>query len=53
MRALFFEFPDEPELFAVDTQYLVGADILVTPVLAPNMTTVEGTSSVDAIVLLS
>lgn len=28
----------------VDTQYLVGADILVTPVLAPNMTTVEGTN---------
>ncbi|KAF8344964.1 glycosyl hydrolases family 31-domain-containing protein [Amanita rubescens] len=42
VRALFFEFPDEPELFAIDTQYLVGADILVTPVLAPNVTTVEG-----------
>jgi len=42
VRALFFEFPDEPELFAVDTQFLVGRDILVTPVLAPNATTVEG-----------
>ncbi|KAF8344954.1 glycoside hydrolase family 31 protein [Amanita rubescens] len=42
VRALFYEFPDEPELFAIDTQYLVGADILVTPVLAPNVTTVEG-----------
>ena len=42
---MFFEFPDEPELFTVDTQYLVGADILVTPVLDPNMTTVEGTNT--------
>ena len=44
IRALFYEFPDEPELFEIDTQYLVGADILVTPVLAPNVTTVEGTN---------
>ncbi|EMD41237.1 glycoside hydrolase family 31 protein [Gelatoporia subvermispora B] len=42
VRALFFEFPDEPELFAVDTQYLVGSDILVTPVLTPNVSTVDG-----------
>ncbi|OCH87273.1 hypothetical protein OBBRIDRAFT_169586 [Obba rivulosa] len=42
VRALFFEFPDEPELFAVDTQYLVGRDILVTPVLTPNVSTVDG-----------
>ncbi|KIL65252.1 glycoside hydrolase family 31 protein [Amanita muscaria Koide BX008] len=41
VRALFFEFPDEPELFGVDTQFLVGGDILVTPVLTPNATTVE------------
>ncbi|KAH9854355.1 glycosyl hydrolases family 31-domain-containing protein [Lenzites betulinus] len=41
-RALFFEFPDEPELFAVDAQYLVGRDILVTPVLEPNASTVAG-----------
>ena len=43
VRALFFEFPDEPELFAVDQQFLVGSDILVTPVLTPNVSTVEGT----------
>ncbi|KAI0089781.1 glycosyl hydrolases family 31-domain-containing protein [Irpex rosettiformis] len=42
VRALFYEFPDEPELFAVDRQYLVGRDILVTPVLTPNASTVDG-----------
>lgn len=42
VRALFFEFPDEPELFAVDTQFLVGRDILVTPVLTPNVSSVAG-----------
>ncbi|KAI0641236.1 glycosyl hydrolases family 31-domain-containing protein, partial [Trametes meyenii] len=42
VRALFFEFPDEPELFAVDRQFLVGRDLLVTPVLTPNVSTVEG-----------
>ncbi|KAH8091383.1 glycosyl hydrolases family 31-domain-containing protein [Cristinia sonorae] len=42
VRALFFEFPDEPELFGVDKQYLIGRDILVTPVLTPNVTTVNG-----------
>lgn len=42
VRALFFEFPDEPELFGVDRQFLVGADILVTPVLHPNVSTVDG-----------
>ncbi|KAL0959205.1 hypothetical protein HGRIS_014485 [Hohenbuehelia grisea] len=41
VRALFFEFPDEPDLFAVDKQFLVGRDILVTPVLTPNATTVD------------
>ncbi|OCH87274.1 hypothetical protein OBBRIDRAFT_837500 [Obba rivulosa] len=42
VRALFFEFPNEPELFSVDTQYLVGRDILVTPVLTPNVSSVDG-----------
>ncbi|KAF8532453.1 glycoside hydrolase family 31 protein [Gautieria morchelliformis] len=42
IRALFWEFPEEPELFAVDRQFLVGRDILVTPVLTPNVTTVDG-----------
>jgi Alpha-glucosidases, family 31 of glycosyl hydrolases len=42
VRALFFEFPNEPELFGVDRQFLIGRDILVTPVLTPNVTTVDG-----------
>ncbi|KAL4070257.1 glycoside hydrolase family 31 protein [Scleroderma citrinum] len=41
VRALFFEFPDEPELFTNDWQWLVGKDILVTPVLTPGDTTVD------------
>ncbi|PPQ96096.1 hypothetical protein CVT26_004728 [Gymnopilus dilepis] len=42
VRALFFEFPNEPELFGVDSQFLVGKDILVTPVLEPNVSTISG-----------
>ncbi|KDQ51365.1 glycoside hydrolase family 31 protein [Jaapia argillacea MUCL 33604] len=42
VRALFFEFPTEPELFGVDRQFMVGSDILVTPVLTPNVSTVDG-----------
>ncbi|KAI0040571.1 glycoside hydrolase family 31 protein [Auriscalpium vulgare] len=42
VRALFFEFPDEPALFDVDRQFLIGTDILVTPVLTPNVSTVDG-----------
>ncbi|KIJ64020.1 glycoside hydrolase family 31 protein [Hydnomerulius pinastri MD-312] len=42
MKALFYEFPDEPELFAVDRQWMVGKHILVTPVLTPGATTVDG-----------
>jgi len=42
VRALWYEFPTESELFSVDKQFLVGADLLVTPVLLPNVSTVEG-----------
>jgi alpha-glucosidase len=42
VRALWYEFPTEPELFAVDKQFLVGADLLVTPVLTPNVSSVDG-----------
>lgn len=42
IRALFYEFPEESELFGVDGQFLVGRDILVTPVLEPNMSLVTG-----------
>jgi len=42
VRALFFEFPDEPQLFAVDKQFLIGSDILVTPVVEPSVESVSG-----------
>jgi alpha-glucosidase len=44
VRVLFYEFPDEPELLTVDRQWLVGSDILVTPVLTPGAMTVDSTS---------
>ncbi|KAJ8580637.1 hypothetical protein M405DRAFT_854975 [Rhizopogon salebrosus TDB-379] len=42
VKALLFEFSDEPELFTVDRQWLVGNDVLVTPVLTPGAMTVDG-----------
>ncbi|KAF3002441.1 hypothetical protein E8E13_004413 [Curvularia kusanoi] len=42
MRALAWEFPNEPQLAGVDTQFLLGPNILVTPVLEPQATTVKG-----------
>ena len=47
MRALFYEFPNESELFNISSQFLVGGDILVTPVLDPNVTSVSGKSAVS------
>lgn len=42
MRALAWEFPNDPQLAAVDTQFLLGPNILVTPVLEPQVDTVNG-----------
>ena len=42
LRALAWEFPDDPSLKAVETQFLSGPAILVTPVLAALATTVQG-----------
>jgi alpha-glucosidase len=42
MRALAWEFPNEPQLAGVDTQFLLGPNILVTPVLEPQADTVNG-----------
>ncbi|KAI9682323.1 MAG: hypothetical protein M1817_000377 [Caeruleum heppii] len=42
MRALAWEFPNEPILAAADRQFLLGPSILVTPVLTPQATTVDG-----------
>ena len=32
MRALFLEFPDEPEAWQIKDQYMFGPDVLVAPV---------------------
>lgn len=42
MRALAWEFPYDPSLAAVETQFFLGPAILVTPVLAQGATTVQG-----------
>ncbi|KZT60573.1 glycoside hydrolase family 31 protein [Calocera cornea HHB12733] len=42
VRPLWYEFPQEPELFGIDRQFMVGPSILVTPVLTPNASQVEG-----------
>jgi len=42
MRALAWEFPNEPQLAGVDTQFMLGPNILITPVLEPQVDTVNG-----------
>lgn len=42
MRALAWEFPDEPWLAGADRQFLLGGAILVTPVLEQGATSVDG-----------
>ena len=42
MRALAWEFPNDPALAAVDNQFFLGPAILVTPVLAQGATTASG-----------
>jgi alpha-glucosidase len=42
MRALAWEFPNDPTLRGTYTQFLLGPSILVTPVLVPNVETVKG-----------
>ncbi|KAL5343686.1 glycosyl hydrolases family 31-domain-containing protein [Aspergillus crustosus] len=41
MRALAWEFPSDPSLADIDTQFLVGPSILVIPVLEPHVDTVK------------
>ncbi|KZP29132.1 glycoside hydrolase family 31 protein [Athelia psychrophila] len=41
-RALFYEFPTQPELFGVDQQWLIGDSVLVTPVMEVNTSSVQG-----------
>jgi alpha-glucosidase len=42
MRALPWEFPNDPTLAAVDTQFMLGDSLLITPVLAQGATSVNG-----------
>lgn len=42
LRALAWEFPDDPQLKAIDNQFMSGPALLVTPVLEPLATTVKG-----------
>ncbi|XP_071510130.1 lysosomal alpha-glucosidase-like isoform X1 [Diadema antillarum] len=42
-RPLFFDFPGLPELYLVDTQFMIGEAILVSPVLTQGATTVNAT----------
>ena len=42
LRALAWEFPNDPSLAAADRQFFVGPAILVTPVLAQGATSVDG-----------
>lgn len=42
MRAMAWEFPDDPSLADADRQFFLGPSILVTPVLTQGATTVDG-----------
>jgi alpha-glucosidase len=42
MRALAWEFPNDPSLANVNTQFLLGPSIMVVPVLEPLVDTVKG-----------
>lgn len=42
LRALAWEFPDDAQLKAIDNQFMSGPALLVTPVLAPLATSVQG-----------
>lgn len=42
MRALAWEFPDDPTLASADRQFLLGSSVLITPVLTQGAVTVDG-----------
>ncbi|PKX94863.1 glycoside hydrolase family 31 protein [Aspergillus novofumigatus IBT 16806] len=42
MRALAWEFPDDPALAAVETQFLLGPALMIIPVLVPQANAVKG-----------
>ncbi|KAM4664518.1 neutral alpha-glucosidase C [Discoglossus pictus] len=41
IRPLWVEFPKQPEIFAVETQYMLGNALLVVPVLSPGVSSQE------------
>jgi len=42
MRALAWEFPNDPTLAAIDNQFLLGPSLLITPALGQGQTEVQG-----------
>lgn len=42
LRAVSWEFPQDPTLFTVDTQFMVGSSLMVIPVLQQGATSVSG-----------
>ena len=42
MRALAWEFPNDPSLASADRQFLLGSSLMVTPVLEPLANSVDG-----------
>jgi Alpha-glucosidases, family 31 of glycosyl hydrolases len=36
MRAMFYEFPDDPACWDLTDQYMFGPDYLIAPILSPN-----------------
>ncbi|KAL5356599.1 glycosyl hydrolases family 31-domain-containing protein [Aspergillus floccosus] len=42
MRALAWEYPNDPSLAAIETQFLLGPALMIVPVLEPLATTVQG-----------
>ncbi|KXL49372.1 MAG: glycoside hydrolase family 31 protein [Acidomyces sp. 'richmondensis'] len=42
MRALAWNFPNDPTLKAIDNQFMLGPSLLITPVLGQGMTEVQG-----------
>ena len=42
MRALAWEFPNDPQLASIDNQFMLGPSLLITPVLEPLINTTRG-----------
>jgi alpha-glucosidase (family GH31 glycosyl hydrolase) len=41
VRPMFFEFPDDPDTFELDQQFMIGSGLLAVPALEPGQTTVN------------